>query len=153
MRRKQGEEGGDGGKACQNKRLEHTLLGFFKDFFQSRFLAQQFLGCSQHMDGVVDSYTQDDGGYKNRKRIQFAVEKGCKGKGRNAGVKHGTRDKNRSLDSPKEIGGKKENQHQANAKRENTVVCNFVNFLEAFVCTVYGKAGRHGVGFPVEMLK
>ena len=42
----QSEECCDSGEACQDKRLEHTLLGFFKDFFQRGLLAQQFLGGS-----------------------------------------------------------------------------------------------------------
>ena len=61
------------------------------------------------MDGIVDTNSQDDGGHKDRKRIQLAVEHGCESECRNAGVQHGGGYKNRPLDSSKEIGCQKDN--------------------------------------------
>ena len=128
-------------------------MGFLKDFFQGRFLAQQLLCGSQHVNGIVNTNSQNDGGHKDRKRIQLAVEHGCKGECRNAGVQHGGGYKNRPLDPSKEIGCQKDDQNQTDAKGEYTVVGDFVNFLKSFVCTVYGKTGGNGESFSVEMLE
>ena len=151
--RKQSEERGDSRETCKEERLEHLPLGRFQDFFQSRMLVQQLLRSAQNVNRVVDADAQNDGGDKHRERIQLSVEEGSKRKRREAGVQHRSSHQNRALHAPEEENREEDDEHQADAEREDGIVRHVIHFLEAFVSPFHRKARRHGICLGVEISK
>ena len=151
MSRQKREERSYRRKACENKRLEHPLLGIFKNFFESCKLVQKLLRSSQNVDGIVDAYTENNGSHKDRKRIELSVEKSRKRKRRDACVKHRARHENRAFDAPEEEHRKEYDKDKAYAKGENGIVRHFIDFLEAFVSSFDRETRRNRIFFVAKV--
>ena len=103
------------------------------------------------MDSVVNADAQDNGGHKYGKGIQLAIEQGRKCKSRKTGIKHRGCHQDWTLHTSEEEDGEDDNQNKANRKREDGIVCDFVDFFKSFVSAFYRKAGRNRISLVAEV--